>query len=210
MNRWTGTLAIPQEEHRVYLTPTPAKFENGEALVARCPVMRPPPAWFALGPPTVALLETPEQVDAALDAARKRTPRLPLVSEDKARAALPADCERSRDRFPSGSACSPISPKAAKAWIAQTYRLGIQGTAEPEAQGRDRLRRRPKRPRRGTPSGHARQRLNDLGFSDDAPKPTNPKRTPMRSHFPLTAVILIAASASASASVFADDPRQSP
>ena len=34
MNRWTGALAIPQEEHRVYLTPTPEKYQAARSRVA--------------------------------------------------------------------------------------------------------------------------------------------------------------------------------
>ena len=44
-NRWTGALAIPQEPHRVYLTPTPSKFE---ALLSRvAPLVRPVVATLA-------------------------------------------------------------------------------------------------------------------------------------------------------------------
>ena len=39
MNRWTGALAIPQEGHRIYLTPTPEKYhrrsESGRAVERR-------------------------------------------------------------------------------------------------------------------------------------------------------------------------------
>ncbi len=34
MNRWTGALRIPQEEHRDYLTPTAAKYRDGASRVA--------------------------------------------------------------------------------------------------------------------------------------------------------------------------------
>ena len=34
MNRWTGSLAIPQESHRVYLTPTAPKYESARSRVA--------------------------------------------------------------------------------------------------------------------------------------------------------------------------------
>src|SRR5262249_28279571 len=41
MNRWTGALAIPQEEHRVYLTPTPEKYKALRSRVAPLPVDAP-------------------------------------------------------------------------------------------------------------------------------------------------------------------------
>src|SRR5262245_4706910 len=37
MNRWTGSLAIPQEGHRVYLTPTPEKYKAVRSRVAPLP-----------------------------------------------------------------------------------------------------------------------------------------------------------------------------
>ena len=86
MNRWTGALRIPQEEHREYLTPTTDKFaalasriapatETGEARIA-APVQRPQP--------------DAETVSAALKASRVRSPRLPLVDDAQARQILGA------------------------------------------------------------------------------------------------------------------------
>ena len=55
MNRWTGGLAIPQEAHRVYLTPTAARYQDlvssvapldpnrtGKAPACAAPSKRPP------------------------------------------------------------------------------------------------------------------------------------------------------------------------
>jgi alkylhydroperoxidase family enzyme len=90
MNRWTGALAIPQEEHRVYLTPTAPRFVEMISLVA-------PLDPAAASPPTCAMparrpaLESRAEVEAALAAARSRTPRLPLADEAKAREVMPAD-----------------------------------------------------------------------------------------------------------------------
>lgn len=91
MNRWTGALSIPQEDHRVFLTPTAdgdrdrttalVPLDN-EATAAKkvCVLTAPRPK-----------LESREEVEAKLAACRARKPRLPLVDEDKARAALPQD-----------------------------------------------------------------------------------------------------------------------
>lgn len=87
MNRWTGALKIPQEEHRVYLTPTSAAARDRASLVAPLDPARQGPS--CARPARRAKLETAAEVDEALAAARKRTPRLPLVDEDEARALLP-------------------------------------------------------------------------------------------------------------------------
>src|SRR5262249_4636381 len=88
MNRWTGALAIPQEGHRVYLTPPPEKYK---ALRSRVAPLDPDPASSALAcakPADRGPLETRAEVEAALDAARKRAPRLPLAGQEQARGVL--------------------------------------------------------------------------------------------------------------------------
>lgn len=91
MNRWTGALKIPQEEHRVYLSPTPARYSSLRSLVAP---LAPSPSGSApacAAPSRRPPLESPAEVEAALSSCRSRTPRLPLVGEDQARALLPPD-----------------------------------------------------------------------------------------------------------------------
>jgi alkylhydroperoxidase family enzyme len=74
--------------HQTYLTPTPEKFQTRITRVA--PVVNDP----ATGEPTRRTvfrrgpLESRAEVDKALEAARKRTPRLPLLDEAKARAVV--------------------------------------------------------------------------------------------------------------------------
>jgi alkylhydroperoxidase family enzyme len=92
--RWTDSLGIPQEtEGRFFardkttppavltsfLTPTADKFKTCKSTLA--------PLTLADRPP----LSTREQAEASLAVCRKRKPRLPLVTEDKARALLPRD-----------------------------------------------------------------------------------------------------------------------
>lgn len=84
MNRWTGALRIPQEEHRVYLTPTSDQFATMVSAVAPLPSGAKAPA--CARPATRPPLESPAELEAALSAARSRTPRLPLVGEAEARA----------------------------------------------------------------------------------------------------------------------------
>jgi alkylhydroperoxidase family enzyme len=81
--RWTDALGIPQEDHRVYLTPTSKKFRDRPSLVAPLPGKSAPAERPAL--------EKRALVEATLAACRKRVPRLPLADQDKARALLPAD-----------------------------------------------------------------------------------------------------------------------
>lgn len=89
MNRWTGALRIPQEDHREYLTETSETFRD---LISR---IAPLPTRASGSAPTLApsaerpALESRAEVEAALAACHDRTPRIPLASEADARALLP-------------------------------------------------------------------------------------------------------------------------
>ena len=91
MNRWTGSLAIPQEEHRVYLTPTAAKYRALVSQVAPLSAARsaeaPARARHADRPP----LESRAEVEKTLAACRTRAPRIPPLAEAEARAVLSDD-----------------------------------------------------------------------------------------------------------------------
>jgi alkylhydroperoxidase family enzyme len=92
MNRWTGALAIPQEEHRVYLSPTSPSIAERVSLVAPIDASEgKPQAPVCAVPAARPRLETAGELAAALAAARTRVPRLVLAGEEVARAALPAD-----------------------------------------------------------------------------------------------------------------------
>jgi alkylhydroperoxidase family enzyme len=82
--------AEPPAEKHTYLTPTSEKYKTAVSKVA--PVVldekgQPTRATVCRRPP----LESRAEVEKALAAARARTPRLPLVEDEKARALLPAD-----------------------------------------------------------------------------------------------------------------------
>jgi hypothetical protein len=111
INRWKEGVGVPQSKEgtsflrsarnpvpadrplpiKSFLTPTPERYRNRVTLVApvqtaegsgepsRQAVCRRPP------------LESRAEVEKALEACRKRAPRLPLVEESKARALLPGD-----------------------------------------------------------------------------------------------------------------------
>lgn len=87
MNRWTGALRIPQEDHREYLTPTSESFEEAASQVA--PVAAEAVAGLVAPVPRQRpALESRAEVEAALAAARTRTPRLKLADESATRSAV--------------------------------------------------------------------------------------------------------------------------
>ncbi|MHC5543394.1 carboxymuconolactone decarboxylase family protein, partial [Singulisphaera rosea] len=71
MNRWTGALAIPQEDHREYLTATPEKFKTVRSHNAP-QVISSPNAPTCAKPADRGTLESRAEVDGALAACRKR------------------------------------------------------------------------------------------------------------------------------------------
>ncbi|WP_422926166.1 carboxymuconolactone decarboxylase family protein [Singulisphaera sp. PoT] len=85
MNRWTGALRIPQEEHRAYLTPTSEKHRD--ALSRQAPLdlehLNKSGKNFAR-PSNRPALEPRGVVEEALADCREREPRLALESEAKA------------------------------------------------------------------------------------------------------------------------------
>jgi alkylhydroperoxidase family enzyme len=166
MTRWTGGLMIPQEEHRVYLTPTSEPYRDRRSVVAPLDASasgtaRVCPAAAANRPP----LESRGEVEAKLSACRSRSPRLPLVAEDKARALLPADWPtgalpqwvRLLANFPEAGKTRILSLHAArdKGSLDRTLRAQIAWIAA-------------RQDRAWYALGHARQRLRELGQSDDA------------------------------------------
>jgi alkylhydroperoxidase family enzyme len=166
MNRWTGPLAIPQEGHRVYLTPTPDKYKTARSRIA------PLPDDVASSAPVCALpanrgpLETRGQVEAALDASRKRSPRLPLASEAQAREVVPADCSDSGP-LPEWVRLLANFPKGGKAWVAQTYYSETKGRLSPKLKA-EIAYIAARNDRAWYALGHARNRLKALGLGDDA------------------------------------------
>jgi alkylhydroperoxidase family enzyme len=152
MNRWTDSLGIPTEEHRVYLTKTSEKYEKTRSKVApRKDQARPE-------------LETRKQVEAALAVARKRTPRLPLADADKAREALGEDWPKGP--LPQWALLLANFPKSG------TARAKSQLVAQEKGTLSKKLRAQTawiaaRQDRAWYALGHARLRLQALGFSDD-------------------------------------------
>jgi alkylhydroperoxidase family enzyme len=167
MNRWTGPLAIPQEDHRVYLTPTPEQFKTIRSKVAPLPDGSAAATTMTCAKPADrGSLETREHVEAALDACRKRTPRLPLASEEKARGVVPTDWSGS-DPLPEWVRLLANFPKGGKAWVAQTYHSQTKGRLSPKLKA-EIAYVAARNDRAWYALGHARERLKELGIDEDA------------------------------------------
>jgi alkylhydroperoxidase family enzyme len=166
MNRWTGALAIPQEEHRVYLTPTSEKYKAIRTKVAPLPADAPSTGQVCASPADRGPLETRAQAEATLDACRKRTPRLPLASEEQARGVLPADWTGSGP-LPEWVRLMANFPKGGKAWVAQTYHSQTKGRLNPKLKA-EIAYVAARNDRSWYALGHAVQRLAELGLSENA------------------------------------------
>jgi alkylhydroperoxidase family enzyme len=90
MTRWTDALGIPQEGHRKFLTETSEKNRDKVSKIAPLAVVNGKPT-PKLAPQSRPALPTKAQAEEQLAAARKRTPRLPLVADAEARKLLPDD-----------------------------------------------------------------------------------------------------------------------
>ncbi|MFO0876031.1 MAG: hypothetical protein U0840_01555 [Gemmataceae bacterium] len=97
-NRWTDSLGIPQEQTgRFFRRAQPAETEKAPAVLAS--FLIPTSPRYQAGRSKVApleeagrpKLESRSEVEAALAACRKRTPRLPLVEEKDVRTVLGTD-----------------------------------------------------------------------------------------------------------------------
>jgi len=163
MNRWTGALKIPQEEHRVYLSPTPERYAGLTSRVAPLDPDRPASGPSCAAPSRRPPLESPADVAAALAAARARTSLLPLVDDARARALLPAD-------FPSGptpewARLLANFPRAGAARIALHLAAEDKGTLDPRLRA-EVAYTAARQDRAWYALGHARRRLAALGMND--------------------------------------------
>jgi alkylhydroperoxidase family enzyme len=160
MNRWTGALAIPQEDHRAFLTPTSEKFRAATSKVA------PLASGLACAAPADrGPLEPREKVEAALAAAKTRSPRLPLVDDEKARALLPSD-------WPSGPVPAWARvllnfPKHGKDRVVMHRATEERGTLDPKLRAAIAWVSA-RNDRAWYALGQAKHRLAELGLSEDA------------------------------------------
>ena len=165
MNRWTGALAIPQEEHRVYLTPTPEKYKAVRSRVAPLDPAATSGPMACARPAGRGAMESRSAVEAALSACRTRTPRLPLAGAAAARKVLPADA-------PSGPTPEWVRllanfPVAGKALVGQHLAAQSKGRLSPRLKA-EIAWVAARNDRAWYALGIARDRLRELGLSDDA------------------------------------------
>ncbi|HZW35098.1 MAG TPA: hypothetical protein VFF52_30530 [Isosphaeraceae bacterium] len=166
MNRWTGPLAIPQEGHRVFLTPTPEKYRALRSRVAPLPAAGSAAAPVCAQPADRGPLENPAQVAAALAACRKRAPRLPLASDEQARGVVPADWSGSGP-LPQWVRLLANFPKGGRAWVAQTWHAETKGRLSSQLKA-EIAYVAARHDRAWYALGQAQRRLKDLGLSDPA------------------------------------------
>ena len=161
MNRWTGALRIPQEDHREYLTPTSSKYTKKASILAQVgetttgmvpPVPRKRPA-----------LEARAEVERALDAARKRTPRLALVDESATKAAIEAS---NGNTPPQWMRLLATRPEGANNRVLSFLNAETKGKLDPETKAIIAWTAA-RNDHAWYALGHAKARLNALGYSDD-------------------------------------------
>lgn len=162
-NRWTGPLAIPQEKHRVFLTPTAEKYRSMRSLIAPLDPAsaRPTRARVASRGP----LESRAEVEAALEAARGRSARLPLADQAQARAVLPDDWSGPGEA-PEWARLLGNFPKGGKRLADAFARAETKGKLDPPLKAKIAWVAA-RNDRAWYALGHAKKRLNDLGLTDD-------------------------------------------
>jgi alkylhydroperoxidase family enzyme len=111
-------------------------------------------------------LETRAQVNKALEACRKRSPRLPLVSDEAARSVVPAEWSGSGP-LPEWVRLLANFPKGGKAWVSQTYYSQTKGRLSPKLKAQIAYVSA-RNDRAWYALGQAQERLNELGQADDA------------------------------------------
>jgi hypothetical protein len=184
INRWKEGVGVPQSKDlsgfnksgdkpadpdrplptRSFLTPTPDKYKD---KVTRVAVLQKDDKTGEPTRQTVCrrpALESREDTEKALDAARKRTPRLPLAEEDKARELLPADWPKGP--LPQWVLLVAAAPGEGKGRIAAVRSADEKGDLKPllKAQVSWIIARQD---RAWYAAGEAKKRLADQGWSDD-------------------------------------------
>jgi alkylhydroperoxidase family enzyme len=183
INRWKEGAGIPQSKEasgflkraekpvpmdrplpiKTYLTPTPEAYQHKITKVAplQCDEKTTEPSRLAVcrRPP----LEARSQVEKALEACRKRSPRLPLVAEAKARAILAKDCPQGP--LPQWVRLLANFPRDGKARIVSLRADEEKGALKPllKAQVSWIIARQD---RAWYAVGQAKRRLQELGWSD--------------------------------------------
>ena len=162
MNRWTGALRIPQEEHRVYKLAEAKPYDAAKSVVAPYD-----PATKCAAPSRRPALESRAEVEKALAAARERTPRVALADESKARELLPMGAFPGDAPLPQWVRLLTVFPKAGPGRVSMHRASETEGTLDPLTKARIAWIAA-RNDRAWYALGHAQKRLRALGQSDDA------------------------------------------
>jgi alkylhydroperoxidase family enzyme len=147
-----------------FLTPTPDKYKATITQVVPLQLDEKTGQPSRLTVCTRAALETREEAEKALEACRKRSPRLPLLDEPKARAILPDDWPKGP--LPQWVRLLANFPRDGKNRIIEQRTANEKGDLKPllKAQVSWIVARQD---RAWYAAGQARRRLRDLGWSDE-------------------------------------------
>lgn len=183
-NRWKEGIGIPQEKEasrflknasrpvpadrplpiKSFLTPTPEQYKNKLTRVAPLQMDGHTERPSRLAVCRRPALESREEVEKALEACRRRTPRLPLVDEDQARALVPADWPKGP--LPQWVRLLANFPRDGKNRIVRLRAADDQGDLKPllKAQVSWIIARQD---RAWYALGQARRRLKEAGWTDE-------------------------------------------
>jgi alkylhydroperoxidase family enzyme len=184
INRWKEGAGIPQSKEgtgflgrsgkpapadrplpvKSFLTPTPEKYKEAVTRVVPLQLDEKTGKPTRLAVCTRPALESREEAQKELDACRKRSPRLPLLDEEAARAVLPADWPRGE--LPQWVRLLANFPRDGRSRIVEQRAAEEKGDLKPllKAQLSWIVARQD---RAWYAAGLARNRLRDLGWSDD-------------------------------------------
>jgi AhpD family alkylhydroperoxidase len=163
MNRWTGPLRIPQEERHVFLKPTSEKYASIASSVAPAADGSEKAGFVAPRVKRRPALESREAAESALEAARKRAPRIKLADASEARELLNGS---EGDAVPQWVRLLAVFPRSGAGRVASRVAAQEKGSLDSRTKAiiawvsarNDRA---------WYALGHAKQRLLALGFTED-------------------------------------------
>lgn len=163
-NRWTGPLRIKQDVLFQFARPTSPKYASNVSLVAPAAVAATDKGFAAPKSRARPALESRADVEAALKAARERTPRIKLAGDSVTKALLTP--ENTIEKPAQWMQLLATLPKAGPDRIVSYQAVLNKGTLDPRAKAiiayvgarHDRA---------WYALGHAIQRLHGLGFTDE-------------------------------------------
>ena len=166
MNRWTGPLRLTQEDFRVFLKPTSARYESSITRVGPAPAGSVGSRCLAATAPRPSL-EPRSVVEAKWEECRERRPRFALVDESTARGLLPEGTFPTDRPLPNWVRLLAQFPKAGPAKVATLRTSWTKGNL-PARLNAQLAWVSARADRSWYALAHARDRLRALGLADDA------------------------------------------